>query len=811
MKSLFVPLFHSLAGVFAADFLQNFDVNSFLSASLLNMLVMGIPSAILLLTWLGVRYIPHNRVGVIEKFWSNKGSLGEGQIIALNGEAGYQANLLRGGLHFGYWRWQYRIHQSPLVTIPQNEIGYVYARDGESLDPSQTLARVVDCNHFQDAMAFLDPARAMTAPSSANKLAPATQRNGEGQTGLITDAGNAVRLGQRGRQRAILREGVYAINPALFVVITDRQVFGILQSQERVEREAVGKWQEELRSVKGFQPIVIGGHSIMVDANSAEGTSVDDTIGIVTIHDGPSLRSGELIAPPVGQSATGGSTNSTTPNTLFEHNNFQDPEAFLSAGGRRGRQYQAITDGTYFINRWFATVETTPKTVVPIGHVGVVVSYYGTTGRDLSGDAFRHGEQVAEGERGVWERPLGPGKYAFNTYAGNIVLVPTTNFVLHWITGRTESHHYDENLRSIDLVTRDAYEPSLPLSVVVHIDYQRAPAVIQRFGDVKKLITQTLDPMLSAYFRDIAHRKTMLELLHERDLIQREALSELRRRFHEFDIECVDVLIGKPDTDKADGKIESLLEQLRIRQLSIEQLETYERQREANDKLRSLNEAKAQAEMQATMTNAKLQVQIAESKGDADLALAKRQNDRTIMQAQTELTNTRLKVQMAECEGDAEIARARRHAEEIGLLAEAESQRNRLTGRGEAQRILQEGLAEASVLQRKIASYGDPRLFALTFAARELAQSQQPLVPERLFMTQGGGESADNGMGGHGMAGQGMLGTLISLLVSERAGFSLNGGAELPEMRELMDQMVKESAAGLSNPVPTTSPEVTNP
>ena len=263
------------------------------------------------------------------------------------------------------------------------------------------------------------------------------------------------------------------------------------------------------------------------------------------------------------------------PTIALDHNNFQDPEAFLAAGGRRGRQYQTLTDGTYFINRWFASIETIPKTVVPIGHVGVVVSYYGTTGRDLSGDAFRHGEQVAEGERGVWERPLGPGKYAFNTYAGNIVLVPTTNFVLHWITGRTETHHYDENLRSIELVTRDAYEPTLPLSVVVHIDYQRAPCVIQRFGDVKKLITQTLDPLLSAYFRDIAHRKTMLQLLHDRDVIQREAQTELRRRFHEFDIECVDVLIGKPDTAEADGKIESLLEQLRLRQLSIEQLETY--------------------------------------------------------------------------------------------------------------------------------------------------------------------------------------------------------------------------------------------
>ena len=95
--------------------------------------------------------------------------------------------------------------------------------------------------------------------------------------------------------------------------------------------------------------------------------------------------------------------------------------------------------------------------------------------------------------------------------------MPTTNFVLHWITGKTEAHRYDESLQSIDLVTKDAYEPLLPLSVVVHIDYQRAPSVIQRFGDVKKLITQTLDPMLSAFFRDIAHKKTMLELLHERD------------------------------------------------------------------------------------------------------------------------------------------------------------------------------------------------------------------------------------------------------------------------------------------------------
>ena len=40
------------------------------------------------------------------------GSVPEGRIIALGREAGYQADLLRGGIHFGLWRWQYRVHKT---------------------------------------------------------------------------------------------------------------------------------------------------------------------------------------------------------------------------------------------------------------------------------------------------------------------------------------------------------------------------------------------------------------------------------------------------------------------------------------------------------------------------------------------------------------------------------------------------------------------------------------------------------------------------------------------------------------------------
>ncbi len=692
----------------------------------------------LMSTWFSLRYIPNNYVGIVEKLWSRTGSVPEGRIIALDGEAGYQADLLRGGVHFGLWRWQYRIHRVRLVTISHGKIGYVYARDGESLPPSQTLARVVQCNNFQDARGFLGGAP-VAGTSSAGGGSPST-------------------LGQRGRQRAILREGVYAINPALFIVISEDTVFALRGIQSPQEIQAIGHWQQDLRDLGAFAPVVIGGPMEVPDPFLPNKTNTVDSIGVVTVQDGPSLPQDEIIAPAVGNDAGGANY----------HNNYQDTEAFLAAGGRRGRQYQTLTDGTYFINRWFASVEMIPKTVVPIGYVGVVVSYYGQVGRDISGEKFRHGERVAEGERGVWERALGPGKYAFNTYAATIILVPTTNFVLHWITGRTEAHRYDESLRSIDLVTKDAYEPMLPLSVVVHIDYQKAPSVIQRFGDVKKLITQTLDPMLSAFFRDVAHKRTMLGLLQQRDEIQHDAREELRRRFGEFDIECVDVLIGKPDTAEAGGKIETLLEQLRIRQLSVEQLETYDRQKDAADKLRTLNEAQAQAAKQTELTNMRMQVMISESQGEADLARARKQADQTVVVA------------------EGELAKSRRQAEQMVVLAQADSEQKILAGRGEAKQVMQVGLAEATVLLRKISSFADPRLYAVSQLGEYLSKSRQPLVPERVFMAGGTGSSGDNN------PGSGILGVLLNLLVAEKSGFQLSG-AEQGDLQAFSDQMAREA------------------
>jgi uncharacterized membrane protein YqiK len=47
-----------------------------------------------------------------------------------------------------------------------------------------------------------------------------------------------------------------------------------------------------------------------------------------------------------------------------------------------------------------------------------------------------------------------PSKYAFNTFAGKVITVPTTNIILKWARSEVGIHRYDENLAEISLITK---------------------------------------------------------------------------------------------------------------------------------------------------------------------------------------------------------------------------------------------------------------------------------------------------------------------------------------------------------------------
>jgi uncharacterized membrane protein YqiK len=664
--------------------------------------IIGIILIVLFIIWLlGFRIIDNDKVGIVEKWWSRKGSLNE-QIIALNGEAGYQPELLRGGIHFRT-PLIYKIHVVPLVTIPQGKIAYVFARDGKPLDPTQTLGKVVpESNNFQDVREFL------------------------------------INGGQKGPQRGIIREGTYAFNLAQFVIITDTVTY-CLKTGTKAEQETLKAMANLIHARKGFEPVIIQGN--------------EDLVGIVTVHDGPSLGGENIICPTVGDEAS-------DPNY---HNNFQDIDAFLRAGGYRGRQYQVLADGTYFINRLFATVEYIPKVIIPVGFVGVVVSYTGSKGEDFSGVDYKHGELVKKGYRGVWNEALMPGKYAFNTYAGNIIKVPTTNVILKWITNQIGNHKYDENLKEVSLITKDAFEPNLPLSVVFHIDYKKAPLVIQRFGDIKMLVDQTLDPMISAYFKNIGQTKTLIELLQERNEIQAQSSREMQEKFSHYNLELEEVLIGTPASPKAGNEIETILTQLRSRQIAREQLQTYETQQKAAEKEKELREAEAIAKQQTSLTESDINIRIQENQGKAELMKARQDAE---------------KIQKLS-EAD---------AYKVKKESEAEAFKIKVTAQSEAEKEARVGISKAIAAKEQVNAYGGPQYKVVSDVmssfANAVKEGKIDIVPKTLVNT-------GNGEGGTGAnAFESMLMLLLSEKLTED---KFENKAEVSEeIKKIRDEILSE-------------------
>jgi len=672
------------------------------SVSIGSVAVVAVALTVFFVMALTLRYIPNNRVGIVEKLWSAEGSVNSG-FIALAGEAGFQPHLLRGGWHV-LAPFIYRIHKVPLVTIPQGKIGYVFARDGKDLPPTQALATNVNANDFQNVVAFI--------------------QNG----------------GQKGPQRMILREGTYAINLAQFVVLSPDQLYFL--PLDRADAETFGKMSLLIAERDGFRPVIIRG--------------ADDAIGIVTVQDGPSLNAGEIIAPSVGED----------PSSAGYHNSFQDADRFLLAGGRRGRQLQVLVEGTYYINRLFATVEMIAKTVVDVGTVGVVVSYTGETGTDLSGSEYRHGELVAKGQRGVWSEPLLPGKYAFNLYAGTVVLVPTTNFILKWNRGEVGSHRFDENLAEVSLITKDAFEPSLPLSVVVHIDYRKAPLVIQRFGDIKRLVEQTLDPMVSAYFKNIGQTRTLIQLIQDRSAIQQIAGEQMKERFKQYNLELQEVLLGTPNSGNGGQQIEEILNQLRSRQIAEEQVETYTRQERASVKERELREAEARARQQTPLTESAIAIEIQANQGKADYARAQQEAARIQTLAQAEAERTR-------------------------ILAEGDAKKIRLIAESDAERAARVGVAEALAIDEQVRAYGGPQFQlvqkVMSRFAEAIETSKVDVVPK---IQMSGGGSPANGNGGNGSFVEGMLSVLLSQKMGEAV--ALNEASRSPDAERLRQEVLRK-------------------
>lgn len=506
---------------------------------LLSVIVLSTILGLSMIYWLlGAVMIDERQVGIVIKRFASR-SLPPGRLLALEGEAGYQADTLSPGLHFGYWRWQFQILKVPVTEVPPGEIALVVSADGMPIPAERILGQVVECDSFQDARKFLT--------------------NG----------------GERGRQLGILTAGTYRINTALFTVITAGQA------------PAHGMVSEGL-FVQRVEP---------------------DMVGIVTTLDGRPIEAGEIAGP-----------------VIANHDNFQNAQAFLMGGGRRGLQEQVLLSGSWNLNPWFVQVEQVPMVEVPIGSVGVVISFVGAAHVDVSGTDFKHGDLVNVGHKGVWISPLYPGKHPLNTRVMKVERVPTTNIVLNWAS-RTEAHHYDAKLSSITVRSCDGFAFNLDVAQIIHVGALDAPKVISRVGSMQNLVDHVLQPIVGNYFRNSAQDYTVLDFLGARSHRQSEAAEHIRAAIGAYDVQAIDTLIGDINPPA------ELMQTQTDRKIAEERRKTYEVQEAAQKQRQQLVRQTSLADIQQQVVGAEQGVNIAELQSNAHIKQATGEAEATRLRA----------------------------------------------------------------------------------------------------------------------------------------------------------------------------------
>jgi uncharacterized membrane protein YqiK len=406
----------------------------------------------------------------------------------------------------------------------------------------------------------------------------------------------------------------------------------------------------------------------------------DNAVGIVTTLEGKAIEYGQI----AGKIIEG-------------HRNFQDADAFLEKGGYKGLQEQVILSGSYFMNPWFAKVEMRTMTEIPISHVGVVISYVGNEGEDLSGTDFKHGNIVGKNYKGVWAEPLGPGKYPINTYIMKVEYVPTTNLVLNWASARSEAHQLDKNLSTITVRSKDGFTFNLDVAQIIHIPASEAPKVIARFGNMSNLVTQVLEPTIGNYFRNSAQDAEVIDFLKSRKERQESAKLHIGRVLEQYNVFGVDTLIGDIVPP------ESLMKTLTDRKIAEEQKVTYDTQMRAQETRQALEKETAIAEIQKDIVKADQGVLIAERIADA--AVKKATGDANSVRLQANAEADRMKLLAS---GEAEKVRvlAKAEAERTELTAKAEAEKISLTGNAEAEKILAIGKSSAESYKLAVEAMG---------------------------------------------------------------------------------------------------------
>jgi uncharacterized membrane protein YqiK len=270
------------------------------------------------------------------------------------------------------------------------------------------------------------------------------------------------------------------------------------------------------------------------------------------------------------------------------------------------------------------------------------------------------------------------------------------------------------------------------------------------------LVNQSLDPLVSAYFKDVAQTKTLIQLIQERSEIRERAVGEMKEKFAKYNLELEEVLIGTPKSETGDVQIENILTQLRDRQIAEEKKVTYQKQQSAAESEKSLREAEAVAEQQTFLTKSKIQIDIEANSG---AALARK---------------------------------AEQEAGQIIALAKANAQKVTMEGEAQGAKESAVGLARAKAIEAQVKAYGGAEYRLIQDVAEKLSDAIKTaavdIVPKTVVNMGGENGSSTN-------SNSTVMDTLLKFITLDKLGVNLTGpsSVEKVEPKIVIDKKDSES------------------
>ena len=339
---------------------------------------------------------------------------------------------------------------------------------------------------------------------------------------------------------------------------------------------------------------------------------------------------------------------------------------FIAQEGQKGILQRPLTPGRWRLNPIATRVKAEPAIQIKPGSVGVV--------KRETGDIPPDGGQLAEPhQRGIQKNVLQPGIYYLNPREYKVQEI--------WVG------YQEITIEDVSFPSKDGFTIKLDVTVVWGLLPKHVPIIIARFGDTKAVIDKIIRPQIESICRIEGSKYGAKDFIEgsSREQFQKTFTSQLHEETQSRHIDLMIALVRDIDVPL------ELRQPIQNAKIAAEEQLTKEEQRKTQTIENELQELKSEVDKGVREVGAETQKMIAEARATGEKKVA----------------TTR---------GEQEVA----VAEILRQVAELEAERERILGKADADVIELLQKAEADRFQKNVSALGDPEAYANYIFATKL-------------------------------------------------------------------------------------------